>query len=301
MRTTALFAGPAKLRARTRSATRSCRAGSLEDRLSANDALWTRSRSTLHAGALATLSLLEWPCLSVRRHGRCGTRRWRGVNRARPRLRRNHSPLRNNGLLRCRFGRRSSRSLWLRARSRRGRLCWSWRRRFCRWRRDHSSRRLGLSRWRRHHHGGRRCRFFCGRRRWRRNDWRRLSRRRHNNGASLWRRRRGLCLRRRHDCGLLRRWRRRRSRNCLRCARLYWRRGRRTAHRRRCTGRRSGRMLLLLLTLLQQLQYVSGLGDLGKINLRFDLRLRGLFPGGAAGPSSKMLADLFGFVFLNGA
>lgn len=60
-------------------------------------------------------------------------------------------------------------------------------------------------------------------------------------------------------------------------------------------------MLLLLLTLLQQLQYVSGLGDLGKINLRFDLRLRGLFPGGAAGPSSKMLADLFGFVFLNGA
>jgi len=60
-------------------------------------------------------------------------------------------------------------------------------------------------------------------------------------------------------------------------------------------------MFHFLLPLFQQLHDIARLGDLGEIDLRLDLRLRGSFPGGRAGLGGKMLPDSFRFVNFNRA
>lgn len=55
-------------------------------------------------------------------------------------------------------------------------------------------------------------------------------------------------------------------------------------------------MFHFLLPLPQQLHNIAWLGDLGEIDLRLDLRLRGFFPGGRAGLGGEMLPDSFRFV-----
>jgi hypothetical protein len=69
-------------------------------------------------------------------------------------------------------------------------------------------------------------------------------------------------------------------------------------------GHRPGlhdRTLLLLFAFLQQLENVARLGNLGKIELRFDLGGTCFFPHGRRGLRRKMPANLLGFVVLNGA
>jgi hypothetical protein len=59
------------------------------------------------------------------------------------------------------------------------------------------------------------------------------------------------------------------------------------------------RLLLLLLTFLQQAQHVTGLGDLGEIDLGLDLgRTCRLLSLGRRGLGQKVLANLFGFIVL---
>jgi hypothetical protein len=58
------------------------------------------------------------------------------------------------------------------------------------------------------------------------------------------------------------------------------------------------RLLLLLLAFLEQAQHVTGLRDLGEIDLGLDLgRTRPLFLG-RRGLCRKVLANLFGFIVL---
>jgi hypothetical protein len=258
MRTTALFARSALIW-RTRSRRTSGAGGTwpLENRLPANHALRTLAWSTLTLHGSCSRSALHGA--SWRSAWRSRTRRRRGVNGTRACLRRDHSSLLHNRLARCGLGR------WRRGRDRLlACLCrWSRRRRFlrCRWwrcnyhgwrmsgRSDHHRRRSGrlFNSWRRHHcrrrrldHG--RCdhntSFRCRSSRFRRyNSW----------FLSYWR------LRSRSGWLHGNRWR---CRRCGNYRRPDW---------------RCGRMLLLLLSLPEQPCYVARLGDLGEVNLRFDL------------------------------
>lgn len=60
-------------------------------------------------------------------------------------------------------------------------------------------------------------------------------------------------------------------------------------------------MFHFLLPLFQQPCNVAGLGNLGEINLRLDLRRRSSLPGGRARLRGKVSSDLFRFIGLNGA
>lgn len=291
VRTTPLIGPwPGERRPRARSPTLSCGTGTLENRLSANYA------------ALRTRTLHRSSRLSVKLRARLGlrrrARRWRGINRTRARLWRNHAPLRDDRLTwsglrwRCCRRRRSSRS----GRNWSCRLgCGCWRRGSFRRRRYHHCGLLCLGRWRGYHYSRRRSGLFgffrSGRsRRWSDNG-RRLTRRGHHNRALGSRSRQpGLNLRRR--CG-----RRRSCRWTLRFGRSS-RRG--LGHRRRA-GRRRGRTLQFLLPLSQQLHDVTRLGDLGEVDLRFDFSCCGPFPGGSSGLGGEMLSDLFRFIGLNRA
>ena len=129
----------------------------------------------------------------------------------------------------------------------------------------------------------RRCRRFL-RCRWRRcnnNCWRMSGRGDHNCGRSG---RLFSCRRRCHG----------------RCLHLCWRSSRRGCCNRRF-GRRRGRMLLLLLSLPEQPCYVARLGNLGEVDLRFDLGRGRFFPRRRAGPGRKMLSYPYRFIFLNRA
>jgi len=210
--------------------------------------------------------------------------RWGRVDRPWAGLRRDHSSLSNrlagNGFYRSR-GRwclgsccgsgRSSRRL----RSR-GRRCCS-RGRMCR---------------RSHHNRGRRSRLLHRRRRYhgRRNG---LGCRRRDNNAAF-------CRRCSWFHGNLSRPLRRRRRG-WRCRLWRRNRGRRLGGSKRRSGRRRGRLVLLLLFLLEQSQHVAGLGDLGKINLRLDLWRGCPFPRGRTALGGKVLAHPLRFVLLNGA
>ena len=201
-------------------------------------------------------------------------------------MRRNHSSLRHNGL--------AGRWLWRRSRSRLHIRCRSRSFRLRLWR--HNCRRWRLRR-RRNHDRWRRCRFFRGRRR--RNHRRRRSR------FGRWRRDYSslFCCRR---CGLGNnnrrlnyRWRCR----CSRCLRFSSRRRYcRLANRwRRCCSRphrRCRRLVLLLLSFPEQPRYVAGLGDLGEIDLRLDVRRRRPLSYSRAGFGRKVLAHPFRFILL---
>ena len=150
---------------------------------------------------------------------------------------------------------------------------------FCRrWR---CRRLLRCCRWWRNHYCWRMCRWrdhYC---------WR-------SCGLFNWRRRRrNHCRRRRLDhgrCNHSTSFRCRSSRFCkhnsrLFCRRRSWRRsfyGRRRSSgwsgSDRRFGRRPGRMMLLLLSFSEQPCYVARLGDLGEVNLRFDLCSGRSFP-----------------------
>jgi hypothetical protein len=218
-----------------------------------------------------------------RRRRRCG------VNRARACLRRDHAALRNQRLLRHRLGRWRRGNCGLRAR----RYWLSLRGRWRRLGRHRNGCRQGrlCRRWR-HHHGGRRCWLLCCRR----------SRRRSNNGRRLARRRnynRSFC-----HCGL--------GHHGLFCHRRRgnWRRGRlrlgrrnggrRLGHGRRRLGRRRW-MLHCLLAFFQQLQHVTRLVRLGKVDLRLGVRRGGSFPGGRTALGREILPDLYRFILFNGA
>lgn len=227
----------------------------------------------------------------------CGTRWGSRVNRPRACLRRDHAPLRNNGLA----GRRLRRSCCGSGRSRR--LCSHGRCRFiCRSgsgrgfrRRCNNCRgRLRLRRRRCDHDCGRCRRFFnfflCWRsRRWR-DNWRRLARRRHNYRT-------------------LNSWRGSFGRNFFRCRRLRCnsRRGLRLRRSRRrrfhhgCRPRRRRWMLEFLLPLFQQSRNIARLGNLGEIDLRLDLWRRSSLPGGSPGFRDKVSPDLFRFIGLDRA
>jgi hypothetical protein len=93
----------------------------------------------------------------------------------------------------------------------------------------------------------------------------------------------------------------RRLSNWSRSRRLRFRRGnrwRRGHCSRRTRGR--GRMMLLLLFLFEQPHYVTRFGDLGEVNLGFDLGRSAPLPGTCgAGFGSKMSPDLLSCIFLN--
>jgi len=61
------------------------------------------------------------------------------------------------------------------------------------------------------------------------------------------------------------------------------------------------RVLLLLLPLLEQAHHVTGLGNPGEIDLGLDLGGRRLLSLSRRGLGRKVFADLFGFIFLDGA
>ena len=61
------------------------------------------------------------------------------------------------------------------------------------------------------------------------------------------------------------------------------------------------RMLLLLLSFSEQPGYVARFGDLGEVNLRFNLCRGRSFPRRRAGPGRKMLSYPYRFIFLNRA
>jgi hypothetical protein len=226
VRTTALLAWSSKGRTGSWPGSLPCRPWALENRLPAHHALGTGASTGLH-----------WPGslrLTLRAHswwGRAFLGR-RLIDRARPGLRRDHAPLRNNGLLRCRPG-------WPRNSSRRRRTrWWGWR--------NHSrfSRRGGRRGRRRDHDCRRGCRLFRG--------W--------NSGSSRCRNRR-FHHRRRYHNRLLRNGSL--GDNNYGLLHHSWRRRKRPDRRRRSCrmgGGRSGGnwlgscgwMLLLLLALLQQ-------------------------------------------------
>ena len=245
-------------------------AGPLEDWLSAYDAaLRTSTRTTLHASAARSTLALHWR--ARRRWWSCRTRRWRWslINRPRASLRRDHSTLRNNGLLRdwlggrrCRRSRnwsssghrsrRSQRRFWLHGRLRdRNRRWWV------------LGRRDNHSRWRGCLLNNRRSRLAG----WRRND------------NSLFRLCRSFHYRRRfrdhHRRFFLHRGRCRRNRDLG----PGWRGngGRRSCGH--CRARWNWRMLLLHFFFFQQLEHIAGFRDLGQIKLRLDLAGSGLLPG----------------------
>ena len=219
--------------------------------------------------------------------GRNCARRRSCIHRTRPCLRRNHSSLLPNRLARYRLGGRRRSGSFMRA------CC-------CRWRR--CSRFLRCHGRRRNNYCRRmcgRCDHYCGRSgrlfNWRRRNYyrrRRLYYRRCNHSTSF------RCRSSRfgyHNGRLFCRWRRR-----------CWRRfhGRRRSSRRssnRRFGRRRRRMMLLLLSLPQQSCYVARLGDLGKVNLRFDLCRGGSLPRRRAGSGRKMLSYPYRFILLNRA
>jgi hypothetical protein len=224
----------------------------------------------------------------LRRAGR-GCARWRScIHRTRPCLRRNHSSLLHNRLARYRPGRRRRSWSFLRAGSHWGRC----RRllRCCRRRRNHHCRRMCR---RSDHYCWRSGRLFNRRRR---NHCRRgrLNHRRCNHSTSF----RCRSSRFGHYHGwLFCRWRscrRRRSFHGRRRSSGWSGRGRRF-------GRRRGRMLLLLLSLSEQPCYVARLGDLGEVNLRFDLCRGRSFPRRRTRPGRKMLSYPYRFIFLNRA
>ena len=258
MRTTALFARTSLIwRTRSWRASWSGRPWPLENRLPANHALRALSWSALALHRSCSRSALHGA--SWRSAWRGVARRRRRVNRSRAGLRRNHSSLLHNRLARHGLGgRRRSRSRLL--------TC------FCRWGR---CKRLLRRSWRRCNYHG----------------WRMRGRSNHNCGRSggLFNcGRRNHCRRRRlhhRRCDHNTSFRCRSSRfgryNCwfLRCWRLDNRSGRFHGDRwrgRRCgngrPGRRCGRMLLLLLSLSEQPCYIARLGDLGEVDLGFDLR-----------------------------
>src|SRR6185437_7549538 len=80
----------------------------------------------------------------------------------------------------------------------------------------------------------------------------------------------------------------------------HWRSSRWGGHGRRF-GRRRGRMLLLLLSLSEQPCYVARLGNLGEVDLRFDLCRGRSFPRRRPGPGRKMLSYQYRFILLNRA
>jgi hypothetical protein len=270
----------------TARATWAARSGPLENWLTANYALRTLSRTTLALhGPCSWRSLHRSPLWGA---GRCGAG-WRScVHRTRPCLRRNHSSLLHNRLARYRLGRR---------------------------RRSRSSLRT-YSHWRR-------CwRLLRCYRRWRNHDcWRMSGRRDHYCGRSrglFWRRRNYYCR-----CGRLyygrcnhsTSFRCRSSRfghynGWFFCRWRSYRWGRRFYGDRRSSGwsghggrfgRRRGRMLLLLLSFSEQPCYVTRLGDLGEVNLWFDLCRGRSFTRRRAGPGRKMLSYPYRFIFLNRA
>jgi hypothetical protein len=58
---------------------------------------------------------------------------------------------------------------------------------------------------------------------------------------------------------------------------------------------------MLLLTLTEQFHHITGLGNLGEIDLRLDVRLRRFFSGGRARPGREILPYLLRFIFFNRA
>ncbi len=234
---------------------------------------------------------LPWNRASGRRpalRGRLRTRwllRRSQVDRPGAGLRHDHAPHRS-----ARPGRRSGR------RSRLGRMCLCRRRNFCE-RRSH--RLWGCSRscrpdrwWWRHHNFGRRRRH--GRGFLRRHGRRRSLRRRRRGGRNNWRcnhrtrhRRRGWKIR--GSRGLGRERRRGRSSGCSRMCRHGNRRS------------RGGRVC----SLLDRLQHVAGLGNVGEVELRLDLL--GARPPGtrvlrrhSLAMSGKVLPHLLRFVRFDG-
>ena len=78
--------------------------------------------------------------------------------------------------------------------------------------------------------------------------------------------------------------------------------GRDGCRRSRRDNRRFGRrdrLPLLLLSLLEQLHHVTGLGNLGEIYLGLDLRRGSLLPGSRAGFGRQMFSYPFGFILFN--
>ena len=233
------LAGPQR---RSRAAGR-CRTRTLENWLPWNRASWRR------------------PALRRRLQTRWLLRRSQ-VDRPGAGLRHDHAPHRS-----ARPGRRSGR------RSRLGRMCLGRRRSFCK-RRSH--RLWGCSRscrpyrwWWRHHNFGRRRRHWRGF--LRRLDRRRSLRRRRRGGRNNWRCNHRTMHRRRG-------WKNRGSRGL----------GRNRRRRRRCRGNRTwrhscsrARRCFLRMccrtrgcrvrSLLDRLQHVTGLGNVGEIELRLDL------------------------------
>jgi len=257
VRTTALFARSALIwRARSRRTSRAGRSWPLENRLAANHALWTLAWSalTLH-GSCSRSALHRAAWRSARRNN---TRRRRGVNRTRSCLRRDHSSLLHNRLARYGLGRRRRwRSRLLSCLCRWSR-CWRFLR--CRWRRGnyHGWRMCGRS----HHHCGRSGRFF---------NWGRRNHCRHRR-LRHWRCDHNTSFRcrssrfRRYNWRFFGCWRLRSRSGWFH--RRRWR-GRRRGNRR--PDRRCGRMLLLLLSFPEQPCYIARLGDLGEVDLGFDL------------------------------
>jgi hypothetical protein len=58
---------------------------------------------------------------------------------------------------------------------------------------------------------------------------------------------------------------------------------------------------MLLLTLAEQFHNVTWLGNLGEIDLGFNIRLRRFFSGGRARPGREILPYLLRFIFFNRA
>jgi len=250
---------------------RRCRTRTLENRLPRNRASWRRP---VLRGGLRTRWLL----------------RRSQVDRPGASLRHDHAPQRS-----ARPGRRSGRH-------RLGRMCLGWRRSFCE-RRSHSlwgySRNCRSYRWRwRHHNFGQRRRHGLGflHRHGRRRSLRRRRRGGRSNRGSNHRtthRRRGR--KHRGSRGLGRN--RRRGRRCG--SRRTWHHGSRRARRcfRRMCRTRCGRVRHLL----DRLQHVAGLGNVGEVELRLDLI--GARPAGTRLPrrrsfpmSGKVLSHLLRFI-----
>ena len=155
----------------------------------------------------------------------------------------------------------------------------------------------------RNHHCWRICGrgdHYCGRSGWFFNWWRRrnyclrgrLDHRRCNHSTSF----RCRSSRFRHYNGwLFCRWQ-----SCRWRRRFY--RDRRSSGRGgsdRHFGRRRGRMLLLLHSLPEQPCYIARLGNLGEVDLWFDLCRGRSFPRRRPGPGRKMLSYPYRFILLN--
>ncbi len=272
---------------RTTGASRSTWTRPLKNWLPANHALWTLSWPALTLHGPCAWGSLHWSALWGA--GRGGARRRRCIYRTRARLRRNHSSLLHNRLARywlCRRGRSGSRLL----------AC------FCRWWR--CRRFLHCCRWWRNHYCWRMCRrrnHYCGWSgglfNWRRRNHcrrRRLDHRRCNHSTSFRCRSSRFCN---HNGRLFCRWR-----SCRRRRSFHWcRRSSGRSGNNRRFGRRSGRMMLLLLSLSEQPCYVARFGNLREVDLRFDLCRGRSLPRRRAGSGRKMLSYPYRFIFLDRA